>query len=70
MVVNGSLAGPEIHFELRYYFAINELFITNFYCTWNISNINIFTPPPPARSPPAQDPTFDLGQLRNNIYCV
>ena len=32
MVVNGSLAGPEIHFELRYYFAINELFITNFYC--------------------------------------
>ena len=32
MVVNRSLAGPEIHFELRYYFAINELFITNFYC--------------------------------------
>ena len=32
MEVNGSLAGPEIHFELRYYFAINELFITNFYC--------------------------------------
>ena len=32
MVVNGSLAGPEIHFELRYYFSINELFITNFYC--------------------------------------
>ena len=32
MVVNGSLAGPEIHFELRYYFALNELFITNFYC--------------------------------------
>ena len=34
MVVNGSLAGPEIHFELRYYFAINELFITNFYCIY------------------------------------
>ena len=33
MVVNESLAGPEIHFELRYYFAINELFITNFYCS-------------------------------------
>ena len=33
MVVNGSsLAGPEIHFELRYYFAVNELFITNIYC--------------------------------------
>ena len=32
MVVNGSLAGPEIHFELRYYFELNELFITNFYC--------------------------------------
>ena len=31
MVVNGSLAGPEIHFELRYYFELNELFITNFY---------------------------------------
>ena len=36
MVVNGSLAGPEIHFELRYYFAINELFITNFYCIWKL----------------------------------
>ena len=34
MVVNGSLVGPEIHFELRYYFAINELFITNFYCIY------------------------------------
>ena len=33
MVVNGNLAGPEIHFELRYYFELNELFITNFYCT-------------------------------------
>ena len=32
MVANGSLAGPEIQLELRYYFAINELFITNFYC--------------------------------------
>ena len=32
MVVNGSLAGPEIHFELRYYFELNELFMTNFYC--------------------------------------
>ena len=35
MVLNGSLAGPEIHFELKYYFAINELFITNFYCSFN-----------------------------------
>ena len=31
MVVNGSLAGPVIHFELRYYFELTELFITNFY---------------------------------------
>ena len=34
MAVNGRLAGPEIHFEIRYYFAINELFITNFYCIY------------------------------------
>ena len=31
MVVDGSLVGPEIHFELRYYFAIDKLFITNVY---------------------------------------
>ena len=36
MVVNGSLAGPELHFELRYYFELNELFITNFYCIWQL----------------------------------
>ena len=36
MVVNGSLAGPEIHFELRYYLELNELFITNFYCIYYI----------------------------------
>ena len=34
MVINGSLAEPDIHFELRYYLVINELFITNFYCIY------------------------------------
>ena len=42
MLVNGNLAGPEIHFELRYYFVINKLFITNFYCVYIYIYIYIY----------------------------